>query len=498
MNIDDKYLLDACLGKIQTFLKSEERKIGIPKKLTYHPIDADIIEELQRILTNLGNRNDLYFHVDDVKSLWGLLLEKAIKCLRFFDKREPYQHEDKDKEPVAYGIEDLKRYYDKYCDFEGLLYGSSRFYRDHVLHAFRTWLLGIYILISYRMEEQKEKLLIDCLEIEGSSIRQIDEESKGIKGDKIYSINYLEKVSMWTVASLCHDLGYPLEKTQRIFDKTKEMMQFFISNPEIHSDQSFRGVQNYINDYIVKLMSTRMVFKASEKANESKYFGRIQPKYYIKFSKSLEKYYHGVISAIILFKSLVYFLESDFNLNEDYQFTGDEAKQFNIRREILRAMAAHTCDDIYHIQPTTLSFLLTFCDELQEWDRKYFRDLYLGDKGDGRRIELKNFSSSHIDVFETVEDIQIENIKDLIKRFYEQFEHYKKIFRDGQDTDKRTFDFKKTFDISITKTKKISLLINIPKDKKSNFQVSPISLSNQEKDKINTILGEIDISVRLG
>lgn len=482
MNINDKQLIETLMEKIPNFLESKKKEKDILGKLTYHPIDADIVKKLEEIGNKLKDGNDLYFYVENVKSLWSLLLEKAVKCLRFFDKREPYQKDE--KEPVAYGIEDLNRYYAKYCDFEGLLYGSSRFYRDHVLHAFRTWVLGIYILINCEMGDRDKELLIDCLEIEGSPSQQ---------NEKIYSLNYLEKISMWTIASLCHDLGYPLEKAQRIFDKTKEMMEFFISKPEIYSDQSFRGVQNYINDYILKLMSTRMVFKNmdSPRKNGETYFGRIQPKYYIKFSKSLEKYYHGIISSIILFKSLVYFLESDFNLNEDYQFSSDEAKQFNIRREILRAIAVHTCDDIYHIRPTNLSFLLTFCDELQEWDRKCFSNFYSGVK-DGRCIFLNKFSSSYIEARETVEEIQIENLKDLISQYREQFEHYKKIFRDGQDTDKRTFDFKKVFDISLNTKEKISLMINIHKDKKSCFSAF---LSTSLNKKIKSILEDLNIVI---
>ena len=47
----------------------------------------------------------------------------------------------------------------------------------------------------------------------------------------------------------------------------------------------------------------------------------IQPKYYNEFQRSLwKRYNHGVLSAIILYKLLRYFLESDFNINEDYQF----------------------------------------------------------------------------------------------------------------------------------------------------------------------------------
>jgi len=464
MQIGDSELIESILKSAPEFLKEEGRD-GKPKRIITHPLDTDILSKLGELKRLIKGNDDLYFHIDGVKELWRLLMDKAVKCLRFFDEREPYQK--KDKEPVAYGMEDLNNYFEKYFDFEGLLYGSSKFYRDHVLHVFRTWLMGIYILITQKFDHENDELFIDCLEIEGSPTQKRD------KKYIIFELSRLEKISMWTISSLCHDLGYPLEKTQRIFDKTKEMMEFFTSNPEVYFDRSFRGVQNYINDYIVKLISTKMVLQPQIEngANQEHiYHGRIQPKYYIKFSKSLEKYYHGIISAIILFKSLVYFLESDFNVNEDYQFNIQEAKQFNIKREILRSIASHTCDDIYHIRPNTFSFLLSFCDDLQEWDRKYFKDFYIGANRKNKDVKLECFCNSEIKLTENINNIKQGAVAELIRNYHRQFTNYKKIFRDGQDTDNRHFDFIKTFEVAMEDGKEFSLIINIPKDQKSDFR----------------------------
>jgi len=52
----------------------------------------------------------------------------------------------KNKSPKAYGIKDLKSYYEKYSDFERVLYGTGKYYRDHVIHVFRTWITGIWLL----------------------------------------------------------------------------------------------------------------------------------------------------------------------------------------------------------------------------------------------------------------------------------------------------------------------------------------------------------------
>lgn len=58
--------------------------------------------------------------------------------------------------------------------------------------------------------------------------------------------------------ALTHDLGYPLEKAQGIIDQTKDMMKSFISNPSVSMDLSFNGIQNNMNDFVVRFISSKM------------------------------------------------------------------------------------------------------------------------------------------------------------------------------------------------------------------------------------------------
>lgn len=53
------------------------------------------------------------------------------------------------------------------------------------------------------------------------------------------------------------NLGYPLEKALKIFDRTKDMMTFFINNPKANMDISFSGVQNSMNDYVLRFINVR-------------------------------------------------------------------------------------------------------------------------------------------------------------------------------------------------------------------------------------------------
>ncbi|MCK4500156.1 hypothetical protein KAU11_06635, partial [Candidatus Babeliales bacterium] len=286
-----------------------------------HPLDADIVHKLDA----LKGHQDLYKHYADVYILWVELVEKAIKCLRYYDEREPFQ-DNPTKEPVTHGMDKLADYFKRYSDFEGLLYGADKYYRDHVFHVFRTWATGVYILLSNDMAMLKE------VKIEGVTATHL-------------GISEQELLSMWTVAALCHDLGYPLEKARNVLSKTKEMTQSIIGDSEIWADLSFSGIQEEINLLILRFISSKMLINTKEPTAEQYCKMRVQPKYYIKLCKSLEKHAHGVLSAIVLSKSLVYFLESEFGVNEDYYFKQEDHKQFYVKREILRAIAFHTCPD---------------------------------------------------------------------------------------------------------------------------------------------------------
>ena len=444
-NINDKNLINDINNEFSKLIEGEEKNL---KYNFEHPLDEEARGKLKEIIID-GKNSIEYSQVGQLDKLWIMLINKAIKCLRFFDEREPFLNNNK-KTPVAYGIDKLEAYHNRYSSFESLLYGASSYYRDHVFHAMRTWMLGVFCLLKPMSTEKK--IFINQITIDGCT-------------DDIFSskINFFEKISMWTFIALCHDLGYPLEKSQQILDKTQKMMKEFIPNPNIWNNFGFSGIQDNINEYIIKFMSTKMVQQKSEeeteKSNETNnykenlYLGRVQPKYYLKYTKSLEHFDHGIISSVIIYKMLLYFLESDFNLNDDYEYKYEDARQFYIRREILRAMASHTCTDIYNIYLTTFSSVLFLCDELQEWGRKSWNELYSGLQPHAVDLSIDKFTPQEISVKENINMEQVEEEQifcDNIKRIFErQYENYKVIFRDGQYTQAREFNFIKKMEIKL-------------------------------------------------
>ena len=354
MKSDDKRFLNLVLDKVKSYKDSN------PCPITVNPIDDDVVSQFKAILDKISDDAfDIFRFKKNLMKLWKEMLEKSIICLRYFDAREPFK-EHEDKVPYAYGVEKLYNYFLKYNNFEKMLYGGSEYYRDHMIHVFRVWIIGTDMLLR-----ENAKFL--------NSIKISDD----------FDINGYEKVSIWTIIALTHDLGYPLEKSLQIIDKTKDMMKCFIQNPVLNLDLSFSGVQNTMNDFVLRFMSSKMwkvknindsnLVYVKKDDDQVFYAARLQPKFYFKFQKSLEQNKHGVLSALLLYKILLYFLESDFNTNEDYAFEQEEARQFYMRREILRAISSHTCQDIYQLHLYSFSLLLIIADDAQEWAESKFQ-----------------------------------------------------------------------------------------------------------------------------
>lgn len=463
----DVRILESVLENIPNLNKLIEEE-GLDNVFANHPLDEDVIKYLKDIKPTDSNSSEfaIFKKVNDIKDLWRLLIEKSINCLRYYDTREPF-NETPAKKPHAYGIEELKKYFDKYTDFESVLYGGSKYYRDHVVHVFRVWLLGLHML----------------LENEGYYL-------KNIIVEKDYDINPLEKLSIWTIMALTHDLGYPLQKALQVIEKTRDMMKSFIVNPIISMDLSFNGVQNSMNDFVLRFIGSKM----RKKGNDEQYVARLQPKYYFKFQKSLEQNAHGVLSALIIYKMLTFFLESDYSINEDYVFSKEDSRQFYIRREILRAIASHTCHDIYQLNIFNFSFLLIICDDAQEWGRKSISDLYI-EKGDNYDfIGIQNTFNENGNICALSDKYEVEktaSLKSILTKFEEQSRTYRDVFRDGQETNNRNFNFVRQIEIGVKlyPTKNYILKLFVNKNEQTKITANKITgeIMNEKEEFCKTL-----------
>ncbi len=511
--------------KEELFVSINKRDKGlletIIKGLSEHPVDLQLLTEkidgkshlnfLEHALTLYDENSDnwrstdiLTGHHEAIEGEWKRLLKSSIAFLRKNDDREPYKKAGNGgRLPTAYGVDDLHKYFRQFVAFEDILYGGVRWYRDHVVHAYRVWLLGMDILL--RKTGKNRKIVNDFQDELG--VDGFDERRKSPKGTEssIFTYSLEEIFCSWTITAMTHDLGYPLEKAPDLLRAINAMVTNFVATPDVKHDFRFNAAADSVNDYIVRLISTKMVLKKpiiKDNPKSKVYSGRIQPKYYVKFLKSLESNKHGVISAILLYKHLVFFLESECNICEDYHFNAEEVRQFYIRREILRAIATHTCDDVYQMYSTNFSFLLFFSDELQDWGRNKYHgikkdDVYMHPPT-FVTLTPTNFSVHqkylilHYNTAET--NKRATSLYGVFDKVYKEYVKFVKVFRDGIDTENRLFSYEKKITIEFDKYKgQIEISYKIPHNKKAEIVFSQYATDNDVSANVNDIATDIGI-----
>ncbi len=322
----DQFLLQCLQGKLQFPYLSPETREKI-NKLSLDGEDGDF-----RLLHG------------KLLELWPLVLTDALLELkkhdvREFDRGNPHMEEFFD--PASLGITELQEVLKGFSEFEGMMYGASPDrYRDHVAHSFRVWVVGHGLLL---------RSFNGSLDIHPSIEKPVSS---------------AEWQCMWAIVALCHDVGYPLSHVERINERARGTLK---KQGLMHEGSlRFRFSQQMMpfHDTIIRLIASDPVKHA-----DGGYLTHIQTKYYLKLLKSFDRLDHGVVSSLLISRALVYFLESDLAYDPYKPLDSDDVRQFFIRREILRAIAAHTCQDIYHLTFNNLSLLLYMVDEIQCWGR---------------------------------------------------------------------------------------------------------------------------------
>ncbi|MBL7139571.1 MAG: hypothetical protein ISS74_01535 [Planctomycetes bacterium] len=294
-----------------------------------------------------------------LRTLWPMVLRDALKCLKRNDSRETPPGGAGDFEAdtffneLSLGLKNLEEVLKAFDECEPLLYGASPGYRDHIAHTFRVWAIGHGLLKS----AFAGKLHADM-------------------PDGLGDVRVGEWEAMWAIAALCHDIGYFPSAIEDINQKADQALRSQGLYPASGLRYAFSPRLQPLQEAILRLMASKIVkTDAPPEDSERVWFTHLQNKYYMKLVSSFDEMQHGVLSALVLGKSLTYFLESDLCHDNCWPLKGADARQFVIRKEILRAIAAHTCPAIYHLRFDTLSFVLFVVDELQVWGRPTFEKL---------------------------------------------------------------------------------------------------------------------------
>lgn len=424
--LDDEFLINFILKEFKNlkFLKRKENANLIKNKL------KKLSENEKKIIDKIVSEKwegfipkSQQLKIEIIKELWELFLREALYCLRSNDPKDPSSFKQ------DFGLIEIKQYFEKFSEFEEVLHGTDRYYRDHSLHVVRVFFLGFYLLTSILSKTEETDINFNSIEI-------FDYELKDHK------LKIEEIQSIWVIIALTHDLGYPIEKIDQINEKITGLIKYF--GPSGIEEFKYRSpLQNqFLNDFILKFISSKL---ARNKDKEN-YCTVIQNKYYLKFAKAFENFSHGIMSCILLMKHLVYFKESDYSHSNFNALDERDAIQFSIRKTILRSIASHDNEDIYHIFPNNYLFLLTFCDDLQEWDRPRITNRFQKSE----KILVNRFDT---------EIISFENHLMLSKdskiteghliSFARNVKKYVKLIRSGPDSNKRTFIFKYNLNVKI-------------------------------------------------
>jgi hypothetical protein len=362
-----------------------------------------------------------FTNIDTLHDLWSKLLVDAIFFLRINDHREKAFYDengnkttmrsegaDKAVEPNVYGINDLIKYFKQFSKFESTLYGADEYYRDHLVHPILVWIIGLNIIKAFgnnftlRVSNFVKIVKADCAKKEWFT-------SDDEKNKTDLKLSTAELSAMWTIIALTHDLGYPLEKVEKINDQLEQMLHQFGTIGFSRSRFSFETQHDHLIRFLLNFISSvakpiRKGFGGTaikieedpepDPKDKYRWITHTRTKYYTKFSKSWEMFDHGIVSSLILLKALTFFIESDHSSDFYEKLKKEDARQFSIRSEILHSIAAHTTRKIYHLETNNLPFLLILCDELQEWTRPTLGDMRLGIKRSAKKVSIEHLDMS--------------------------------------------------------------------------------------------------------
>jgi hypothetical protein len=391
----------------------------------------ELIAEIEHLPSSLSKGKD----GPNLLKIWKLLLGNAIVYLKLLDNREKY-HDAED-----FGVEQLYKFFETFYEFEGVLYGADDYYRDHVSHMLRVFLLGEFLIST---ELQFENIIVG-------------------NDDFTKKITPGEKEAMWCIIALTHDLGYALETVPDINKKVRTMLEQFgnISFQEIVPDYQIQPLHKFIVQFISSDLRNLRINKGTDE-EKTIYLNHVQSKYFLKFSGAFERQSHGIISCMVNMRNLVFFLESDYSADFNKPLDFDDAKQFLIRSNILRSIASHDCDEIYYLTLPQFPFLLTLFDEMQEWDRPRLKDAFRKAPKSTLRVIKFNQEEVEFEIKFTFTDSlspeEKKRMEDDIKGYFDRKrKKIKKILRSAVDGSRRklTLTFKAVDTIGDVKTYQI-------------------------------------------
>lgn len=233
--------------------------------------------------------------------------------------------------------------------------------RDHYVHSVNVFLLGLAIY------SQNKKF---------RNIIENDFNNTPIKY-RIYNTDVEMFLFEWGIASLCHDIGYPMEITNNQIKKFINLVSF----DEYKTDNAIPYIGFNRFDVINSLHSSKEIKPLD--LLSSNIHNRIGTDLFItreklySFLENMQKsgfVDHGFYSAIILLKWYGYLIEDLYDKKEKFNHpivnSAGAILLHNYYKNVLMKEPFSLGNLICENHPT--AYLLILCDELQEWNREAY------------------------------------------------------------------------------------------------------------------------------
>ena len=254
------------------------------------------------------------------------------------------------------GYHKLSAYFKHYAHYENVLFSVDENHRDHVIHSIWVMMIGFYL--------SKQCRPLSHLSYHSLS-SDLSQQSQSMQKARDILLTY--ENALWTLVFLTHDLGYPIQKTTI----ANEVMSKMISNFGFltHTDFSyqFNVLHQTAIDELLNTLSTVLIWFPG-----GRYKLGLMPGYRLDYSKTLEQFDHGIMSAYLIQRYLDFICDTMSwfrQIPEYYEQDSYDAALRVLIIEWLCAISDHTNDNRYFDDLNDISVLLIISDELDEFSR---------------------------------------------------------------------------------------------------------------------------------
>lgn len=257
------------------------------------------------------------------------------------------------------GYNELLDFYNEYIHYENVLFTLVEDHRDHVIHSVWVMLIGCYLIKTCR-----PLVNIEYNDVLVSLDRKLSKPTNMIDTQKIIKN---KELFLWFLIALTHDLGYPIQKTIEANRTMSKMIDNFGFLSQTEFSYRFDVIHSTAMDELLNTLSAHL-FWVNDKEYKIGYSSGTR----LDYAKSFEALDHGIMSAYLVQKYIDFICEvmSVPRGIDDYVFSNtDTAARTALIITWLRAISAHTSDNVYWASVNGMTPLLSICDELDEFSR---------------------------------------------------------------------------------------------------------------------------------